>query len=584
MSTIKLHIESTSATKAQKEAAAFLFGKTAPAIVDTLEKLAKSKIVLSPAVRGLLIMLRDAEDEEIMKFKTSVSGKGTIKAVQLLAKAKTIDAGIAALKAIKVAKPWLVAGGKVVRTKPIPKVLAKKESQIKINTVTGAPQLTDSKLDPESRIGKRVNDTVRCIGNAGYPVNDTDVSMTMAKDAYQIRIYPKDTGNPREDIAYAILVKSEGTFSYGTYNIFGKGVTNGTEKNYKQAVANLIALVESENKTNANAFKVPVGKPTEKEDHRSEIELIDDLADKRPNQLEGKMKNYAAHMKAVGDNLKRNISGVTYEPELEALHLKFAGEEFATLHFTGKRWTLVPDARGSKAIDIGEDLDISFVIQNIKDLLEQARNKRTKISEVGSVNARLLRAKEALTTALASSSLKLFDDIPVLKESNDSNIVWQSLYSIPSSKVKLPIKLRYSPQGGYAFALNGGDWRTSGSGTFHIINKFINILCATVVNTISGASRSFVLMDGRPLIEGTSPIYTSNNVEIRCSDRSIFLTGNPSALETLYKSRFETAVDNNKTKDKVFLSKQAPNNWHIVCDMTYTRNLVLQEAGFIRPI
>lgn len=111
MSLIKLDgVKSLSApTKAQKDAAVYMFGPKGHAIVTVLEKLSKAKELRAPHVQGLLAMMKDGEDDEIIKFVASAAGKKSLAAAKQFATAKTLLASIKALKMIRVPVKW-VAG------------------------------------------------------------------------------------------------------------------------------------------------------------------------------------------------------------------------------------------------------------------------------------------------------------------------------------------------------------------------------------------------------------------------------------------------------------------------------------------
>lgn len=102
-----MSIISISATKAQKDGAKYLFGTKGESILNVLEGLAKAKELRTPHLTGLILMLKEAEDEELIKFKASPAGKRTIENAKQLATAKTLVTSIKALRGVKVNSKWI---------------------------------------------------------------------------------------------------------------------------------------------------------------------------------------------------------------------------------------------------------------------------------------------------------------------------------------------------------------------------------------------------------------------------------------------------------------------------------------------
>lgn len=102
-----MSIISISATKAQKDGAKYLFGTKGESILSVLEILSKAKELRSSHLNGLILMLKDAEDDELIKFKNSAGGKRTIEAAKLLATAKTLGTSLKGLRGIKVPSKWI---------------------------------------------------------------------------------------------------------------------------------------------------------------------------------------------------------------------------------------------------------------------------------------------------------------------------------------------------------------------------------------------------------------------------------------------------------------------------------------------
>lgn len=605
MSTISLsqksqEIASLSASVAQKEAAKFLFGKNYLKILETIEKLAKSKVVVSPQLRGLLLMMRDAEDAEIIKFQKSAPGKATIKAAQDLLKAKTLDASLKAFRGIKVAKKWTQEAGQTKDvTKPVPKVkparqpkpapeekpVLKVGEQVKSAPKIGTPQIPDltNKPNPDTKFGKLVNDTVRVIVNAAYLIDDSMIMLTK-NGGYQIRIYPKVTDNPREDLAYGIIVHKDETFSYGVYDKNGIGKTVGSDTNMRKAVSRIIHEIETNNPTNANAFQVAFGKGKAKDDHKSETVLVDEISDVLPQTLDKKFENYTDHIKAIGDNLKRNIPGLKTKLLPRGLELIMGQDEFGTLKFGDGRWLLTPYKRVHKTVDIGQNYDAGYVIQTLKDMFEADRKRAARKEKTHGVTDNLmLKYKQDMMSALASSDLKLFDEVHNGKETNEDNLVWDMSYRMPETGISLPVSIRYNRRRGYSFGLNGAPYTMIQPGVAQNIGKFVRALKSTIAAVVKSSSKKYALADGRPFTPGTGVLHAkAKAVDIRCTQSAIFLTGNPAAVSTLFDGSFKQPLLDSKGTATV--NRAAPNNYRILCNNEEVRDQILMGANIIRKL
>ncbi|QYW04578.1 hypothetical protein pEaSNUABM14_00253 [Erwinia phage pEa_SNUABM_14] len=109
MSLVKLQgVPSLSApTKAQKDAAIYMFGSKGHSIVAVLDKFSRAKEVRAPHLDGLLKLMKEGEDDEIIKFVSSAAGKKALANAKAFAVAKTLTASIKALKLIRVPMKWI---------------------------------------------------------------------------------------------------------------------------------------------------------------------------------------------------------------------------------------------------------------------------------------------------------------------------------------------------------------------------------------------------------------------------------------------------------------------------------------------
>lgn len=97
----------SAATAAQKDAGNYLFGKNGAAIVIALDKLNKVKEINMPHLDGFLNMIKNAPDEDIIKFRGSPSGKKSIAALRTFVTAKTLMTALTAIKSIRVPAQWI---------------------------------------------------------------------------------------------------------------------------------------------------------------------------------------------------------------------------------------------------------------------------------------------------------------------------------------------------------------------------------------------------------------------------------------------------------------------------------------------
>ena len=156
-------VASTSApTRAQKEAAIYLFGSKGHSIVSVLDKFARAKEIRAPHLNGLLKLLKDAEDEEIIKFAASAAGKKTVANAKVFATAKTLAASIKALRLIRVPQKWIeghsdVAAARIAETKEIRARRTagnKPEKPIKLDNPGAAEAETVDQTKPNAKVSK----------------------------------------------------------------------------------------------------------------------------------------------------------------------------------------------------------------------------------------------------------------------------------------------------------------------------------------------------------------------------------------------------------------------------------------------
>ncbi|AWY08511.1 hypothetical protein HOT49_gp252 [Erwinia phage vB_EamM_Alexandra] len=118
-------VQSLSApTKAQKDAAVYMFGSKGHSIVAVLDKFSRAKEVRTAHIDGLLKLMKEGDDEEIIKFTASAAGKKSLAAAKQFAVAKTLAASIKALKLVRVPLKWIAghsdaAAARITETKEI---------------------------------------------------------------------------------------------------------------------------------------------------------------------------------------------------------------------------------------------------------------------------------------------------------------------------------------------------------------------------------------------------------------------------------------------------------------------------------
>jgi len=576
---------SLSATVAQKEAAKYLLGKNYLKILESIEKLSKSKIVLSPNLRGFLLMLRDAEDDEIIKFQKLASGKATIKAMQDLLKAKTLETSLKALSGIKVAKKWQEAAGKTKNVvKPVPKVKPPKEPKVApVSEPAPAPPKTQDKpitmswpevpdRDKKPIQAHTVNIAVRILVKLGLTVNDHDIVKT-PRGSTMIVLQPKKD-DPK--LSWALQIHGDGKFSHGAYNEKGVGTEFQDNVNLANACMRLKAAIDKQNAgNNTTAGTAP---------KKTELALIDEISDVMPQTLAKNTDKYADHFNAIAQNLCRNIPGLKCHVKGAGMELTYGSGAFGTLTFEKERWTLTPYQRTHAIKDIGQFYDAGHVIDTLLEMFAIDKNKVSKQKAVGTMNTKLLRAKEELMSMIATSSLKVFDEVPVPNLTDNETIVWDCTYKMPTG-VSLPIRLRFNSKSGFSFALNNHPaFKVLTPGIAHNTHKFVKGLVSTVANFVASSSKRYVLVDGRAYNpEPETVIMTfDKKCELRITGNSIFLTGAPATVGAIYQSRFRNALDN--SDGAATLDIIAPNNFKIACRTAQVRDKVMLDAMIIQKV
>lgn len=164
MSLIKIDgVQSLSApTKAQKDAAVYMFGSKGHSIVAVLDKFSRAKELRTAHVDGMLKLMKEAEDDEITKFVASAAGKKSIAAAKQFATAKTLAAAIKALKLVRVPMKWIAghsdaAAARITETKEIRarKTAGNKpEKPIKLDNPHAPEATTVEQTKPNSAMSK----------------------------------------------------------------------------------------------------------------------------------------------------------------------------------------------------------------------------------------------------------------------------------------------------------------------------------------------------------------------------------------------------------------------------------------------
>ena len=164
MSLIKIQgVASTSApSKAQKDAAVYMFGSKGHSIVAVLDKFSRAKELRTAHLDGLLKLMKDGEDDEIIKFTASAVGKKSLAAAKAFVTAKTLATSIKALKLIRVPVKWIeghsdVAAARAQETKEVRARRTagnKPEKPIKLDN-PGAPESeTVEQTKPNATVSK----------------------------------------------------------------------------------------------------------------------------------------------------------------------------------------------------------------------------------------------------------------------------------------------------------------------------------------------------------------------------------------------------------------------------------------------
>lgn len=182
MSLIKIDgVQSLSApTKAQKDAAVYMLGSKGHAIVSVLDKLSRAKEIRAPHLDGLLKLMKEATDEEIIKFVASAAGKKTLLNAKAFATAKTLATSIKALRLIRVPQKWIEGHSDIAAAR------AKETKEIRARRTAGNKPEKPIKLDnpgaPESTtVDKKVIDAKKGSATPGTKGTSTDFEFVGSK-------------------------------------------------------------------------------------------------------------------------------------------------------------------------------------------------------------------------------------------------------------------------------------------------------------------------------------------------------------------------------------------------------------------
>lgn len=402
MSLIKIEgIASTSApTKAQKDAAVYLFGSKGHSIVAVLDKFSRAKELRTAHLDGLLKLMKEGEDDEIIKFAASAPGKKTIANAKAFAVAKTLTAAIKALKLIRVPVKWVeghsdVAAARIQETKEIRarKTAGNKpEKPIKLDN-PGAPESTtvDNKVidakkgsATEGKIKNFPDAEILSIKTAGktttiscqFPGTSNKWKVSATIDG-EIVSFAFSERNAREVSVLepwfeAVAKKVKGKIDYYHVDSEVADVGFATEaqaakflaaikKEKRQIVEKPAGFYLSERiKGNAVSPKsnAPVAKPEAyKPSGKSDIALVDELAEVTARKISAKpLQAREEYLNALRNIIQNNLRKAEVSATSTGVVVS-VGSKMYTIRLDNNAWTIQTGVTG-RVKKIGATFDI----------------------------------------------------------------------------------------------------------------------------------------------------------------------------------------------------------------------------------
>lgn len=403
MSLIKIiGVQSLSApTKAQKDAAIYMFGKKGHEIVAVLEKLSKAKELRAPHLVGLLALMKDGEDEEIIKFVGTAAGKKTLVNAKTFATAKTLTTAISALKLIRVPMKWVPAHSDVAAA------AAQETREVRARRTAGNKPEKPIKMDnpgaPEATIGgealnpKRGSATPKTFKPHFLKVRknakgeyETTVQAT-AEQSYRVALKRTDNTFTNDvpmisDIQRFITQGMEATGAQ-LLHVSGKSIefdTKGADafEKWLKSIRGAKALTSTKlfplispnrpsdtKKPTPKPARVPKPKPTPapaeskpartpyQPSGRSATSLVDDLAEIPAKKIAAKgMHEREEYFNALATVLQQNLQNKHVSVTSDGVVVN-SGSRYHTISLGDKGWMLQLGATG-KQKRIGNTFDI----------------------------------------------------------------------------------------------------------------------------------------------------------------------------------------------------------------------------------
>lgn len=365
MSLIKIEgVQSLSApTKAQKDAALYMFGSKGHSIVAVLDKFSRVKELRTAHIDGLLKLMKEGEDDDIIKFTSSAAGKKSIAAAKQFAVAKTFAASIKALKLVRVPMKWIdghsdAAAARIAETKEI---RARKtagnrpEKPIKLDN-PHAPEATTaytpSGKSPITLVDELAEVTARKI--SAKPLQAREEYFNALRTVLQNNL-PK-----REVSATSTGVVVSGGSKMYTLRLddnawtLQTGVTGKTKKvGVTFDIVDLLAMIDKgilRPKPEATGSRTAAGP--------SKSPLADELANTSAREISAKsLDERRSYITALASVIRKNFPSKQVEIGTNKIVVSGVGGKYQTLSLKNNAWYIQSGV--DKAVKIGTTLPMS---------------------------------------------------------------------------------------------------------------------------------------------------------------------------------------------------------------------------------
>lgn len=389
MSLVKIQgVPSTSApSKAQKDAAVYMFGSKGHSIVAVLDKFSRAKELRTAHLDGLLKLMKDGEDDEIIKFTASAAGKKTLAAAKAFAVAKTLTASIKALKLIRVPQKWVVGHSDVAaaRAQETKEIRARRtagnkpEKPIKLDN-PGAPEATtvdnkviDAKKGSATPGTKGTSTNFEFVGSksarAGaiqldflQPFNGHEWSITVSRQKDYIACDHKSGSayQTAESFLQRGVIATKGVVTWAHQQPGSASFRFADEAQAKKYMAWLkkqkAQTIDYKNEPKITVVKANVKSDAYKPSGKSDVTLVDELAEVTARKISAKpLQAREEYFNALRNVLQKNLPKAVVAVVSNGVTV--VGKRDYVINLNDNSWTIKVGVTG-KPKKIGATFDI----------------------------------------------------------------------------------------------------------------------------------------------------------------------------------------------------------------------------------